>query len=199
MWTWTVSILFDSLDLPASGISRCAFARGAVRRPDRRKSLLDVSARIFDFWPRFRRRLPRERRYDRLLMKFSRRSRGAASLPQLALCLLLGLGSCLVLPPAARAQVQLPAAGGPIVRQIDVQYVGRATITRERVLAQMRTAVGQPFNQANAEADIRSLYGTGDVTNVRIFSQPAAGGVKVIVFLQTRATVPAVVIVGEQK
>ena len=132
-------------------------------------------------------------------MKFSRRFRGAASLPLLALCLLLGLWSCLVLPPAARAQVQLPAASGPVVRQIDVQYVGRATITRERVLAQMRTTVGPPFNQNNVEEDIRTLYGTGDVTNVRIFSEPAANGVKVIVIIQTRATIRDIVIVGSQK
>ena len=80
-----------------------------------------------------------------------------------------------------------------------MQYVGRPTITRERVLAQMRTAVGQPFNQANAEEDIRSLYGTGDVTNVRIFSEPATGGVKVIVIIQTRATIREVVITGSRR
>ena len=80
-----------------------------------------------------------------------------------------------------------------------MQYVGRPTVTRERVLAQMRTAVGQPFNQTNAEDDIRSLYGTGDVTNVRIFSEPATGGVKVIVIIQTRATIREIVFVGSQK
>ncbi len=128
-------------------------------------------------------------------MKFSRRPRSAAFLLLLAFCLpLVPLAI-----PAAHAQTSGPNTTGPVVREIDVQYVGRPTITRERVLAQMRTAVGQPFNQANAEEDIRSLYGTGDVTNVRIFSEPAAGGVKVIVIIQTRATIREIVITGSRR
>ncbi len=127
-----------------------------------------------------------------------RRHRAARFFLLLALCLplVLCLGP-LNLVPAARAQA--PGAAGPTVREIDVRYVGRQTITRDRVLAQMRTAVGQPYRQTNAEEDIRRRYGTGDVTNVRIFSEPAAGGVKVIVILQTRATVRDVVITGSQR
>ncbi len=128
-------------------------------------------------------------------MKFSRRPRSAAFLLLLAFCLSL----VPLAIPAAHAQTSGPNTSGPVVREIDVQYVGRPTITRERVLAQMRTAIGQPFNQANAEEDIRSLYGTGDVTNVRIFSEPAAGGVKVIVIIQTRATIREIVITGSRR
>ncbi len=60
----------------------------------------------------------------------------------------------------------------------------------------MRTTVGQPFNQANVEEDIRSLYGTGDITNVRIFSEPVSDGVKVIVIVATRATIKDIVFQG---
>ena len=131
-------------------------------------------------------------------MKLSRRPRHAVRLALFAVC--LSLVPCFIPATAPEARAQNPqSAAGPIVREIDVQYVDRATVTRERVLAQMRTTVGQPFSQANVEEDIRSLYGTGDVTNVRIFSQPAAGGVKVIVIIQTRATIREVVINGSTR
>ena len=132
-------------------------------------------------------------------MKLSRRPRSAARRALLALCLSLAPCFAPFAAPVAHAQQVASGISGPVVREIDVQFVGRPSITRDRVLAQMRTTVGQPFNQTNVEEDIRSLYGTGDVTNVRIFSEPAGGGVKVIVIIQTRATVRDVVIVGSQR
>lgn len=96
---------------------------------------------------------------------------------------------------AARAQQQGPGRG-PTVRDIEVQYAGPASISRERVLGNMRTRVGQPFNQQAVEDDIRNLYGTGDVTNVRIFSEPEGDGVRVIVVVQTRAVVREITISG---
>ena len=99
--------------------------------------------------------------------------------------------------PRAAAQALLPPTG-PIVRQIDVQYAGRPTVTRDRILANMRTTVGQPFNQGNVEEDIRTLLATGDITNARIFSEPAGDGVKVIVIVATRATLKDTVFQGNE-
>src|SRR5579864_1186114 len=84
----------------------------------------------------------------------------------------------------------------PIVRSIDVQYSGPATLAKDRILAQMRTAVGQPYSDAVVEEDIRNLYKTGSVQNVRIFAQPEASGVRVIVAVQTRPVVRELVIDG---
>ena len=77
--------------------------------------------------------------------------------------------------------------------------MGRATITRDRILANMRTTVGQPFRQQNVEEDIRNLYATGDFSNVRIFDEPTAGGVKVIVIVATKATVKAIAFQGNAR
>src|SRR5437773_11504232 len=89
----------------------------------------------------------------------------------------------------ARAQAPQDVArqGPPIVRSIDVQYTGPATISRERILAQMRTKIGLPYSDTVAEGDIRAIYNTGQVQNVRIFGQPESDGVKVIVTVQMRA------------
>ena len=89
--------------------------------------------------------------------------------------------------------------GAPIVRSIDVQYSGPATVSKERILAQIRTAVGQPYSDSTVEDDIRNLYKTGTIQNVRIFAQPEGDGVKVIVAVQTRPVIRELVIDGAQK
>ena len=98
----------------------------------------------------------------------------------------------------ARAQAPQDVArqGPPIVRSIDVQYTGPATISRERILAQMRTKIGLPYSDTVAEEDIRAIYNTGQVQNVRIFGQPEGDGVKVIVAVQTRTMLNEIQIDG---
>lgn len=86
-----------------------------------------------------------------------------------------------------------------LIRSIEVQYTGPETMSRERILAQMRTAVGQPYNDAIVEDDIRNLYKTGAILNVRIFAQPVATGVKVIVAVQTRPIIREIVIEGAHR
>jgi outer membrane protein insertion porin family len=96
----------------------------------------------------------------------------------------------------ARAQAPQAAAGPPMIRSIDVEYTGPATISRERILAQMRTKVGQLYSNEIVQEDIKGLYKTGYIRNVRIFAQPEGDGVKVIVAVQTRAIVREIEITG---
>ncbi len=98
----------------------------------------------------------------------------------------------------ARAQAPQAAAGPPIIRSLEVQYAGSATISKERILAQMRTKVGQPYSNQVVEDDIKALYKTGYIRNVRIFAQPEGNGVKVIVAVQTRAVVHEIEITGAE-
>jgi outer membrane protein insertion porin family len=97
-------------------------------------------------------------------------------------------------PPPPQAQQQQ----APIVRQIDIQYAGPATLSREKILANMRTAVGKPYSEQGIEDDIRALYATGSVTNVRIFGEPlpTQNGVRVVVVIQSKANVSSITIVG---
>jgi outer membrane protein insertion porin family len=101
-------------------------------------------------------------------------------------CALLGAA-------AARGQ------GPPVIRSIDVLYTGPATVSKERILAQMRTAVGQVYSDQVVEQDIQNLYKMGAILNVRIFAQPEGDGVKVIVAVQTRSTVREIEIAGAQQ
>jgi outer membrane protein insertion porin family len=87
----------------------------------------------------------------------------------------------------------------PPVRSIDIQYSGPATVSKDAILAQMRTAVGQPYSDSTVEDDIRNLYKTGTIQNVRIFAQPEGDGVKVIVAVQTRQVLRELVIDGAKR
>jgi outer membrane protein insertion porin family len=99
----------------------------------------------------------------------------------------------------APAQEPQRAQGPPIVRSIDVEYSGPATVSKERILAQMRTTIGQPYSEPVVEQDIQNLYKTGAILNVRIFAQPQGDGVKVMVAVQTRAVVREIEIDGAEK
>src|SRR5438046_10483777 len=108
------------------------------------------------------------------------------------ICVLLGAVS-------ARAQNPQAPQGPPIIKSIDVQYTGPGTVSKERILAQMRTKVGQPYSDQIVEQDIEALYKTGSVLNVRIFAQPEGDGVKVIVAVQTRSIVREIEIDGAER
>jgi len=109
-----------------------------------------------------------------------------------SICALLGAG-------VARAQAPQAAPGPPIIHSIDVQYTGPQTVSKERILAQMRTRVGQPYSNPVVEQDIETLYKTGSIHNVRIFAQPEGDGVKVIVAVQTRAIMREIEIAGAER
>src|SRR3984893_2608816 len=104
--------------------------------------------------------------------------------------------------PAAQPQATPPTPtqrpAGPIVRQIETKYAGPATLSRQRILTNMKTTVGQPYSEGTVEDDVRALYATGLVTNVRIYGEPLPDGVKVIVVVQTRVTLSEIVVQGNQ-
>ncbi|MEO5720380.1 MAG: outer membrane protein assembly factor BamA [Chthoniobacterales bacterium] len=111
------------------------------------------------------------------MKQFDRALRGPASIVLAALFALL----C---PKLASAQ---EGGGGVRIKSIEIQYTGPETVSRERILAQMRTKVGTLYSDGVAEQDIRNLYQSGQLQNVRIFGQQQGDGVKVIVAVQTRA------------
>ncbi len=107
---------------------------------------------------------------------------------------LWGLTTLVATAPRANAQAAMP-----VVKSIDIQFVGPSTVSRDKILANMRTRVGKSYSPATTEEDIRNLYSTGNVSNVRIFGEPSEDGVKVIVVVATKSTVAEVGIRGNLK
>jgi outer membrane protein insertion porin family len=63
----------------------------------------------------------------------------------------------------------------------------------------MRTKVGQVYSNEVVQEDIKALYGTGYIKNVRIFAQPQGDGVKVIVAVQTQSVLREIEINGAER
>jgi outer membrane protein insertion porin family len=120
------------------------------------------------------------------MRQFSGSLRRPSSIFLAFVCALLGAA-------AARGQ------GPPVVRSIEVRFTGPATVSKERILAQVRTAVGQLYSDQVVQQDIQNLYKMGAILNVRIFAQPEGDGVKVIVAVQTRSAVREIEIAGAQR
>ena len=110
-----------------------------------------------------------------------------------SICALLGATVVRAQAPQAAPQ------GPPVVRSIDVEYTGPGTVSKERILAQMRTRVGQPYSNEVVEQDIAALYKTGSIQNVRIFAQPQGDGLRVIVAVQTRSILREIEIDGAER
>jgi outer membrane protein insertion porin family len=91
------------------------------------------------------------------------------------------------------------AQNGAIVRSIVVQYAGPETVSRDRILSQMRTQVGQPYSDTTVEQDIRNLYTSGNIQNVRIYGEPQGDGVRVVVVVATRTIVTEIEIEGAER
>lgn len=115
---------------------------------------------------------------------------------QFALLALLG---ALLIAFVAPASAQVAAPSGPIVRDIAVEYVGPPSISKDRVLSNLATQIGTAYSERAAEQDIRTLYATGGVANVRMFAEPMADGVKVTILLQGRPVVGEILIEGAEQ
>ena len=63
-------------------------------------------------------------------------------------------------------------------------------------MAQIRTKVGEPYSEVVVEEDIKNLYKSGAILNVRFFAQPEGNGLHVTIAVQTREILRELVIDG---
>jgi outer membrane protein insertion porin family len=88
---------------------------------------------------------------------------------------------------------------GPIVRAINIEYLGPKTVSQSVILSNMRTTVGDVYSASSVEEDIRNLYATGFFTNLQIRDEPMGDGVQVDVLVQPKPLVKQIVINGTKK
>jgi outer membrane protein insertion porin family len=96
---------------------------------------------------------------------------------------------------------QAPGGGesGPIVREINIEYIGPKTVAKSVILSNMRTTVGGVYSASSVEEDVRNLYATGFFTNLAIKDEPLGDGVRVNVVVQPKPLVKEIVFRGESK
>ena len=87
----------------------------------------------------------------------------------------------------------------PLVREIEVRFVGPETVSKAIVTANIQTAVGKPRSRDVIEQDVRNLIGTGFFFDVRVLEEPVQDGVKVIYQVQGKAAIKEIVFEGEKR
>ena len=63
--------------------------------------------------------------------------------------------ACIATSPISWGQELQAPATAPMVKSIDVQFAGPSTVSKERILNNMRTKVGRPYSIGIAEEDVR--------------------------------------------
>ena len=99
---------------------------------------------------------------------------------------LLVVGGLLLAGPAfvetASAQNFLLEANqfeGKTVRSVSIRYRGAKTVAEARLRTHMAVAAGKKYSQTVLDEDIRTLYSSGLVDDVKFYAKNVEGGVEV--------------------
>lgn len=85
---------------------------------------------------------------------------------------------------------------GKTITSLNIQYRGARTVDEARLRNFMSVKPGQAYSGEALDKDIRSLYESGLVDDVRFLAEPDNAGVKLIVEVLTRPALDAVGFVG---
>ena len=87
----------------------------------------------------------------------------------------------------------------PIVREIEIKFIGPEMVSRTLVTANIQTVVGQPRSRETVEQDVRNLIATGNFSDVRVMEETVDGGVKVIFQVQGKGTIKEITFEGQKR
>jgi outer membrane protein insertion porin family len=73
-----------------------------------------------------------------------------------------------------------------MISEVAIRYKGATTVDEVRLQSYLRTTVGSRYKSEWIDDDIRSLYESGLVNDVRVLADPKRSGVEVIFEVQTR-------------
>lgn len=85
---------------------------------------------------------------------------------------------------------------GKTISQVEIRYVGPKTVDEERLRNLMVSKAGSAYRAENLDNDIKSLYESGLVDDVRFLADPAGNNVKLIAEVTTRPALAGVGFAG---
>lgn len=96
----------------------------------------------------------------------------------------------------AATSVKAQDIEGKNVSQVEVRYAGASNVDEARIRSYISTRSGEAYRSEKVDNDIKSLYESGLVDDVRVLAEPTGDSLKVIYEVTTRGTVVAVGFVG---
>lgn len=85
---------------------------------------------------------------------------------------------------------------GKKISEVSIRYVGKKTVDEARLRNLMSTKAGSIYRSENLDNDIKTLYESGLVDNVKFLADSAGDNVQVIAEIQTRPAINGVGFVG---
>ncbi|MEK7950568.1 outer membrane protein assembly factor BamA [Luteolibacter sp. Y139] len=85
---------------------------------------------------------------------------------------------------------------GKNVSEVAIHYASQANIDESRLRSHISTHSGEGYRSEKIDKDIKSLYESGLVNDVRVLAEPSGESVKVIFEVTTRGTIVAVGFAG---
>jgi outer membrane protein insertion porin family len=85
---------------------------------------------------------------------------------------------------------------GKTITEVAIRYNGPKTVDEARLRNFMATTAGQPYQTEKIDRDIKSLYESGLVEDVRFLAEPTGTGVKLVAEVSTRSEIGGVGFVG---
>lgn len=99
----------------------------------------------------------------------------------------------------ARAAAMPPSATATGERVAAVEVQGNRRIEAAAILARVGTKAGDPYDPARVASDVRAVFGLGFFKDVRVLTEPGAGGPVVIFEVEENPVVRQVAISGNDK
>lgn len=106
------------------------------------------------------------------------------------------LGCVLVLGAACVGTVRGQDFEGKSVTGVEVRINGPRTVDEERLKAFIQLAPGTTYKSDTIDNDIKSLYDSGLINDVRVLAEPVGGGVRVVYEVSPREGVIAIGFIG---
>lgn len=88
---------------------------------------------------------------------------------------------------------------GKNVSAVEIRYVGTPTVDEAQLRNRISTRAGDTYHSEKVDNDIKSLYESGFVDDVRVLAEPVGEALKVIFEVTTRGTVVEVGFTGNTK
>jgi outer membrane protein insertion porin family len=85
---------------------------------------------------------------------------------------------------------------GKNVSEVEIRYTGAPTVDEARLRSHISTRAGEEYRSEKVDNDIKSLFESGNVDDVRVLAEPVGDAVKVIFEVTTRGTIVAVGFTG---
>jgi outer membrane protein insertion porin family len=85
---------------------------------------------------------------------------------------------------------------GKNITNVEIRYLGKKTVDEAAIRGYLSTRAGQAYNTEKLDSDIKKLYESGKVDDVRWLAEPVGNGVKLIAEVTTRPPLDSVGFVG---